>query len=324
MTRMRRRYARIAAVSLLTALAGLLNPAPPNTAQRRAIDRAVDTVEPLLKTVGGYDRKLAPAVEHAFGYCGQLVEAIPGPLDINGHAFASDPLIHALFGSSDDIATMIGASEAVRGFMGTVGHALDKEFFALLGMRRYEKKVSGIALQDGYLRNDVPQKVLYFGDHTLSGVSPNDEAAREGLRAASFDSLVGSYAAKVKELRDRRQDLRTAIDVARARRQDKRELEERLRAANDALMPPQLLKDFVAWLGEPEPHLHLIPTSVRVDRMGVIVDPQRDAADANTLDFPELAGRDRRRWLVVLARLAREEALDAIAQREKAHRYIVI
>lgn len=311
-------------MSLISALAGWLSPSAPNTALRQTVERAVEAVDPLLKTVGGYDRKLAPAVEHASGYCTKLVDAIPGPLDVNTHSFASDPMIHALFGAADDIVTMIGASEAVRGFMSTPGYALDRQFFALLGMRRYEKRVSGIALQDGYLRNDVPQKVLYFGDHTLSSVGPDDDAARAGLRVASLDSLVASFAAQVKALRDRRQDLRTAIDVARARRADKSELEAQLREANEALMPPRLLAAFVDWLGKPEPHLHLIPTSVRVDRMGVIVDPQLSGADANTLDFPELAGRDRRRWLVLLARLTREEAQEAIAKREKAHRYIVI
>jgi hypothetical protein len=311
-------------MSLISAIAGWMNPPAPDTTQRRAIDRAADTIEPLMKTVSGYERRLAPAIEAAMSYCGTLVDGIPGPVDINAKAFAADPLIHAIFGSVEDISSMIGTSESVRGFMGIGHHALDKEFFALLGMRRYEKKVTGTTFQDGFVRNEVPQTLLYFGDHTLSCVSPDFQAARNALCDAAFDSLVASFAAQVKALRDERQNLRTSIDVARARKQDRSELEERLRQASEALSPQRLIATMTEWLGNPAAHLYLMPTTLCVDSMGVIVETESRPRDAATLSFPELVGRDRRHWLVLLARLAREDALDAIAQREKAHRYIII
>lgn len=311
-------------MSLISALAGWMSPPAPGAAQCRAVDRAVDAVEPLIKTVGGYERRLAPAVEAALEYCGRLVDGIPGPLEVNSRAFAADPLVHAIFGSADEIGTMIATSQSVRGFMDIGHHALDRECFALLGMRRYEKRVTGMAVQDGFVRNEVPQTLVYFADHTLSCIGPDYDAARNALRDAAFDSLVASFAQKVQALRDERQDLRTSIDVARARKQDRAELEQRFRQAGEALAPQRLIESLKAWLVEPAAHLSLIPTTLCVDSMGVVVEAESPPSDAATLSFPELVGRDRRRWLVLVARLSREDALDAIARREKAHRYIVI
>lgn len=241
-------------MSLISALAGWLNPPMPDGARQRAIVRAAEAVDPLLKTIGGYERKLAPGVEAACDYCESLITEIPGPLPVTAKAFGSDPLIHAIFGGVDDIGTMISTSEAVRGYMTQGHHALDKEFYALLGMRRFEKKITGMALQDGFVRNEVPQRLLYFADHTLSCTSPDGDTARLGLRAAAFDSLVGSFAAQVEARRKERQDVRTALDVARARKQDRTQLEEKLRALNEELSPQRLLTEFRDWLGNPEPH----------------------------------------------------------------------
>lgn len=304
-------------------------------AERQAVERAVAAVEPLLKTVSGYRRRLAPAVRHAMAYCEALVATVPGPIEVNSHAYAADPLIHALFATSGDIAATLGKSRAVKQFLADPAGALADDFYALLGMRLHEKKVLGMAMQGDVICNDMPQRLLYFSDHTLGELSHDLDDTRRRLRQASFDSLATSFAAQLAELRHERQELHNQWDMQRALQRSAAAidhshaqrcaaLEEQLRLAAEALSPERILAALVAWLKAPELHLHLDPTTISVDRMGVILDDATGNSEASTLSFLELFGRDRRHWIVLLARIPREEATRGIRVQQEASRYLII
>jgi len=311
---------------------------PPNEVERQAIARAVAVVEPLLKTVSGYEKRLAAPVRNALAYCDGLVAAVPGPVEVNSHAFAADPLVHALFATCNDIAATLGKSRSVKAFLAEPAHALAEEFYALLGMRRFEKNVMGMAVHGEMVCADTPQKLLYFSDHTLRELSPDIEETRRGLRLAAFDSLATSFAAQLAEMRQVRQNLHNEWEVQRAllarprqsgtlaaeHAQRGAELEERLRHAAENLSPDRLLDALAAWLAAPELHLHLDPTTVSVDRMGVMVNPEATAEQVSTLSLPELIGRDRRHWIVLIAKIQRQEALRGLAQQQADSRYIII
>ena len=335
-------------MGIFSYLTGWWNRQPPlEEAERLAIEHAVAVTDPLLKTVSGYQRKLAGAVRHALAYCDGLVAGIPGPIAINARAFAADPLVHALFATADDIAAMLGRSRAVREFLAEPASALAGagDFHALLGMRRCEKNVMGMSMHGEIVRADTPQKQLYFFDHTLRELSPDPDETRRRLRQASFDSLVQGYAAKLAELRGERQQVHNEWDMQRARlprkqgapsataanhehdRERMEALEQRLRLATETLAPECVLNRLTAWLAAPALHLHLEPTTVSVDRMGVLSDAAvHDAHDSqvSTLSFSELIGRDRRHWIVLIARISREEALRAVERQQEANRYLII
>lgn len=310
-----------------------LKPPPPlDPPTRQGVERAVTVVEPLIRQVGGYERKLAPAVRRALDYCHDIAGRIPGPYEISRAAFAADPMVHALFGSADDIETMLARSQCVRDHLVEVSLG-DGQCCALLGMRHREKSGFGVELTDGIVRTDAPQKTLYFTDHTLAEPSPDPEVARERLRLALFDGLLKGFAAHVADVRAEHAGLyqQQAIESARARGQGgpeshTRRLDElraRLQAKADALQPGELLNALAVSLADPEPYLRLDPVAVSVDRAGVITGPGRaDAGD--TLHFTELTSRDQRRWVVILARIEREEARRALDRIEAARRYIVI
>jgi len=297
-------------------------------ALRQAVDRAIETVDPLLKTVSGYERKLAPAVSHALGYCETLAAGIPGPVEISSRAFSADPLVHAMFAASGDIGDMLGKSRELREFLADPAQCAGEEFFALLGMRRREKAVMGVALHGDGMQSDVPQRLLYFADHTLGKIGSDYEATRRRLQAAAFDGLAQGFADSVAELRQERTDARTAWNmeqVAAGDHSDRRQaLEKRQRQAIAALVPEHLLGAFAEWLAAPEERLYLKPTEVTVDRMGVIA--SHSAADGNfsTLNFPELVASDRRHWIVLVARISRQDALEAIRHQQEANRYLIV
>lgn len=312
-----------------------LMPSPPAADTRAWVERAVTVVEPLLKTVGGYERRLAAAAEHAMAYCTDLAARIPGPYDVSRSAFASDPLIHALFGSADDIDAMLARSQCVHQHLVGPEAPPAGQCCALLGMRPQEKSILGTRLSGELLRTDEPQRLLYFADHTLAEPSPDLAGARQRLREAMFDGLLKSFAAHLADVRAERAGLAQAqaIEGALARsaaNQDAlhtrrlAELHQRLRATADALSPPRLLEALADCLAAPEPYLSVNPVSLAVDRSGIIGSADAELAGADRLDFVELVGRDQRHWVVILAHIDREEARRAVARMEEARRHIVI
>lgn len=296
---------------------------PPDKALAAAIARAVDAVDPLLKTVSAYERRLAPVAVAALDHCASLAAEVPGPLDIDPQSFGSDPMVRAMFATPDDLVAMLGRSRAVREMFGGGGPLGVDTCYGLLGMRQRVKAVSGTVVRGEVVQHDVPQRLLYFTTHTLNILAPGHAALRERLREVAFDSVVGGFAAELAGRRRERDEARTAASLGRgAHREQAEALAARHAAAVAALAPERLLADFAAWLGEAPRHIYLKPSEVSVDLMGVI----RDAPDpeATTLSLPELHSRDRRHWLVVVVRIRREDALDALRRQEEATRYLLI
>jgi len=329
-------------VSLLSAFADLLKPAPPlDPSLRKALDRVAELVDPMLKADPGFEKHLSGPVQHALGYCDGLVASLPGPIDINRKAFASDPLVHALFATADDIDQMLGRSQAVRDFLAEPCSWDSKHFYAMFAARRQQKKQLGIAQQGDVIRSDVPQLVLYFSGQTLIEPSCQLDTSLHGLRCKALESLLYTFHAHLQTLRHEREGLRGDVSVERAHLTVLRgtsgghalevgtrhlaELDAKLRQSAELLTPEHLVEALADYLKSPEPALHLTPVSITVDRLGVVRDEVNTDIDVHTLNFPELTARDRRLHLAMLARISRDEALEAVEMvRDQQHRFMLI
>jgi hypothetical protein len=307
-------------------------PAPPIDAATHArIERAVTGVDPLMRQVSGYAHMLAPAVQQAYDYCERLALAIPGPFSISRSAFASDALVHALFGSADDIEVMLATSQCVRDYLGS-GVPPD-QCCALLGMRPKITAGFGTRVSGEVIRHDEPQRTLSFADHTLAEPGPDLDAAHQRLAEAMFDGLIKSFVTHVDEVREERQDLRDAASIERAKARSAgpeahtrrlAELQERLHETADTLQPEQLIRTLTDHLMAPAASLSLQPVQLWVDRFGIIVE-EKDARDhADALRFVELSTRDLRRWVVMVVKIDRSEARNAFERFDERRRYIVI
>lgn len=329
-------------MSFLSSVADFLKPAPPpDPSLHKALDRVAELVDPVLKITPGFERKLAAPLQHALGYCDGLVAALPGPIDINRHAFATDPLIHALFATADDIDQMLGRSQAVRDYLASACSWDSPYFYAMFAARRQEKRQLGMAKQGDLIRADVPQTVLYFSGQTLIEPSCELDATRHSLRCKALESLLHSFRSHLDVLRHERDGLRADASVERAHLTVLRgtsggpayevgtrhlaELDKRLRQCADALMPEHLLDALADYLRSPEPALHLTPVSITVDNLGIVRPDEPEDFNLHTLNFPELTARDRRLHLAMLARINRDEALEAVEMvRDQQHRFMLI
>lgn len=322
-------------MSLFSALLPWLRPAPSiDEADRRAIARAVAAVDPLLQSVPDFERRLAPALRQARDYCAELAVTLPGPIEIDARAYACDPLVHACFASPGDIDAMIGMSRELRDFLVSGPAAASDPLFALLAMRRHERATLGMAMNGEVLQRDVPQRVVYFSDHTLAAVCGEFAELHPRLQQLGVDSLVGSFAAHLSGRRRERDALRAERDMMRsagrhdpdrdpAHRRRLEALDEELRRAAQAQDPARILDELAAWLSEPSAHLRLEPVSLSIDAMGI-----KAPSAGVPLRFPELIGRDRRRWILQLASIPRSAVLRALAaqrdREERAYRTLII
>jgi hypothetical protein len=329
-------------VSLISAVTDFLKPAPrPDPAVLKALERVAELVDPMLKLAPDFEKTLAFPVQHALGYCDGLVAALPGPIDINRQAFASNPLVHALFATAGDIDQMLGRSQAVRDFLAEPCSWESEHFYAMFVARRQQKKQLGVVQQGGLIQNDVPQMVLYFSDHTLIEPSCRLEITQQKLRSKALESLLHTFHAHVETLRREREGLRADVSVERShltllhgatagreyevQTRHLADLDSRLRQSVESLMPEQLLTSLAEFLQSPEPALHLSPVSITVDNLGIVHERASQEADVHTLNFPELAARDKRLHLAMLARISRDEALEAVDRvRDQQHRFMLI
>ena len=329
-------------MSLFSAVTDFLKPsAPLDPAILNALDKVSSLVDPMLKMAPGFEKHLAFPVEHALGYCAGLAASLPGPIDINRKAFATDPLVHALFGTADDIVQMLGRSQEIRDFLAEPEGLANEYFYALFAARRMQKKQLGMAQHGDVIQNDVPQLVVYFSSQTLVEPATDLAATQAKIRTRGLESLLHTFHDHVETLRNEREGLRADISVERAHHtvlhgktpgreyeigtRHLAELDTKLRQHTELLMPEQLLKALADFLRAPEPALHLQPVSITVDRLGIVCDAADDDINVHTLNFPELSGRDKRLYLAMLTRISRDEALEAVETvRDQQHRFMLI
>ena len=329
-------------MSLISSIADFLKLTPtPTPKVRKALEQVGEIVDPMLKSASGFERELAPAVEHVLGYCEGLIAALPGPIEINRQAFSGDPLVHALFATADDIDQMLGRSQAVRDFLAEPQCWESEYFYAMFAARRQQKKQLGIGQQGNVLQNDVPQVVVYFSDQTLVEPHCNLEVTLENLRCRGLESLLRTFHDHVETLRSERDGLRADVSMQRAHLTVLRgkspgpefqthtrhlaELDARLREKAASLMPDQLLAALADYLREPEASLGLSPVSITVDRLGVVSEQAGDDVNVHTLKFSEFRGRDKRNYMAMLARIRRDEAQAAVdLVQDQRRRFMII
>lgn len=329
-------------MSLFTAVADFLKPAPHlDPGVLKALDRVAELVDPMLKAAPNFERALAFPVQQALAYCAGLVAALPGPIDINRQAFASDPLVHALFATADDIDQMLGRSQSVRDFLAEPSCWESDHFYAMIAARRQQKRQLGMVQRGDLIQNDVPQLVLYFSGQTLIEPCCHLEVTLQKLRCKALESLLHTFRAHVQTLRHEREGLRADASVERAHltvlhgatpgceyevcTRHLSDLDSRLRQNAELLMPEQLVEALAEFLTAPEAALHLTPVSLAVDRLGVVHEGGGNDINVHTIDFPELTARDKRLHLAMLARISRDEAFEAVEMvRDQQHRFMLI
>jgi hypothetical protein len=307
-------------------LSRLLPASPPDPEVQAGLQRVVALVGKTLAVAPGFTTRLAAPVAHAREFCAQLVDALPSAVTINRQSFASDPLVHALFASADDIGAALAASEQVRTYLAEPRSRQEDSFIALLAARRVDKSVFGVALQGEIVTTDVAQTLLQFSNQTVILPADNPDLARDVFLEATFDSLLLTFAGHLARVREDYKSLQTEREMERVRQRCQpigkgaafperciAALDERLHQQFLSLQPDTIVTELADFLMQPEEALALEPVELWVTRRGVIQDAFDHDTDAVPILFMELKSRDRRRHLILPVRVRYDEASGALA-----------
>ncbi len=200
--------------SFSSRLAGLFHARQP---ENELVDYFVNTVEPKLKWVKGYQKRLYEPLRICQQHCRSMVSEIPGPISLKGSQYYKEPLIKAAFLSSDQIDELLTRTN--RTAITTSKTALPgSDRVALLTMKSTEKTIFGPKKHGHMIVGDTAMRTVNFTDHNLVGLATTLEKSKEALEKYSFEIITEATARELSGIRTNLVDLQ--------------ERQERLRAMN--------------------------------------------------------------------------------------------
>ncbi|MGD2073699.1 MAG: hypothetical protein PVI91_04820 [Gammaproteobacteria bacterium] len=307
------------------------------TALQEQVEGVVDGVEPKMRLVWGYRKKLQPAVAIARSYIDELVEQIPGPLDVSPKTFVSDPQVNAFFASPQEVREVFSASSELRAFFDQPGNADLESPCALLCMVEREKTVFGMELVQDRVRRDVTQTAVNFSDHKVLTPGATDTDARQGLKDCIFNALVSHALQHIADLKAHKRDLQDQRRILYGRLRARQaynggldtllasassdppeilDIEERLADAEQRLSripaardaPRDYLHEVKAILERPEDFIRLRRVSFRLTRMSIKA-AANCAEPAHSVELAEISVANVLKRVVVIVCYPRSEML---------------
>lgn len=331
-------------MSLFSELAArLFGPSPPAAVDAElltmSVEAVVDAVDPRLRAVPAYARRMAPAVTRTIVHLRELGPLLPQPMVLSRSAWADDSFLNAAFATADDVPLLLGRSPELKGFL--EGNSAAADAYALLGMLKTEREVFAPGLVDGALRQDVAQTTVSFSQHKLICATADAAACRRevGVRilcrlaalalqriteleraATELEQRKALLHAKLRLLHLRSNGLEQLVEseggvaaqVAAIERELKSTLDDYLETKASAQTLEARLYQIEAIFGAPAEHVRLDRVPLRVSRLGHKV-AAGSAEPASELMLHELSLGDGLKAVIALVRCRREEVALAAA-----------
>ena len=302
---------------------------------KETLERVVEGVDPTIRYVRGYQRKLYDAITASLDYTNQLIAEIPGAIGVSRTTFVADPYVNAFFVNVKDLQTVFSHSSEIREFMEDYRSYEMSHCYALLCMHKSEKTVMGVELEGDVLRHDVPQTAVCFSDHRIYTPAPTEAETRQGLKNCLFEGLGTNALGRIMSLKVRnhrlqqeRQILNTRLRRLQQRMGDTGEqtpidsrsageadaIRDKLKKVEEALLnsrlvaPEESLKQVYAVFNRPDDFIQIRKTSLRLNKMGIKID-EHSSQSCNKIDLTEVTIGEELPRVVTLAKFPRDELL---------------
>ncbi len=302
-----------------------------------AIEHLVDGIDPNMRIIVGYKKKLWPSVDKALIYIDWLVDTIPGPIQCDKKAFATDPLVNAIFATAGDLQKVFSQSEAVRTFFDDPLNVNVDECYALMCMEKDERAGFGMGLEGEFVKKDVPQVAVNFFAHNIMAPAATAKEVRKCLKQCIFDAVITNIFESVmanhlreagtdeyRKVLDRRYKASQAwgqelTDLILSIRTDttstnaapaKVTTEQQASSGREVQQetPNVRLSRVVKILLHPENVVRLNHISMNLTRMGIKV-TDNSGQSFNRIEFTEIEIKSVWRRIIVLVRYPRNEML---------------
>jgi hypothetical protein len=188
-----------------------------------AVERVVDGVDAKLRLVPGYHKKLQREVAVSLEYISQLVDRVPGPIDVSRKTFISNPEVRSYFATTDVLQNTFSCGSELTGFFEQPANTSINECCALLCINKEEKNILGMALEGDTIRRDVAQTIINLSDYKIMSPAKDDAAVRSGIKKCIFDGLItyalqniASFKSESRDLMNRRRILHGQLRARQA------------------------------------------------------------------------------------------------------------
>jgi hypothetical protein len=269
------------------------------------VEAIVDQVEPRMRMDSGYQKKLAAGVRHTLAHLRRLRDELPEDVvTLSRAAWGQDPRVNAFFATADDVPACLGRSRELRKLFQGEG-ASAPEAFALLGMKVEERQVFAPKLVGGELRQDVAQTSVSFSGHRLFGPALTLAGTRLAVGRGLFLRLAQVALRRIIEADERAVDLdqqkgylKTRLRLLNLAKdgmggivEDPTTIEAQIRGVEQELKDTvdQYIetKSSIATLDRysdrinevlknPEAHLRITHAPLRINRLGIKLEPGED------------------------------------------------
>jgi len=296
---------------------------------RNAIEHVVDEINPRIRGLNTYRKKLRPCVERALDYCSELVIHVPESIEVSSKTWGKEPTVKALFSGAEDLRRVFSRSREVRDFFDQ--HTSAGCCYALLSMEHRERTVLGMEMHGDVIKRDVKQVAVSFTDHRLVKPSSSEPELKTSLRQRAFETLISCALERITELvaarqlMEEEQQLRemqlkiTALknkslgpligdegdassNIQASRKQSPGEAGTRLTTLEDYI---DRISDV---LGNPQSHLRLSQLSIRLSNMNIKLDKQ-STDTGHVLELNEVYLGEHQKRILMIIRFPRDDLL---------------
>lgn len=312
------------------------------------IEQVVRLVDPRLKLVNGYHRKLEKPVEQAILFCRELEAQIQPTVTASAVAWAESPLLRAVFGAATDIPEVFSRSGAVQDFFASTPGA--DAVYAVLRFLIREDQRFGMRVQGQVVQRDVAQTALSFGEKQVPVALATEQEARIEIRRRAFKFLVTEALDQISSAHTRRQDLREHRSMLQARldmlRRHRGSMEsaidadpavatkvgaiEEMLALNERSLAEfpsaeetldYILKRVRTVLTHGSTYIQVKPATFRLSAMNIVV-PAASPEPANEIVLPDVALKGRPRLALLVTRFPRGELIPRASLTAEAKRLL--
>ncbi len=270
---------------LVIGLSSHIHDAGQLTAEDRLIvESFVDAENSRMRAVHDYSHKLRGHVRALYNHVLQVADEIPPPINLNQGAIKTDPLINAMFVSSNDIDNLINTNHDVAAYKRTHDKDQAPVMYALLTASKTEKHTLGFGMQGEIIVRDLPQQAVNFSSHQIH--TPCASSAE--LSVALKKYLFGRVEALIN------QEM-TSRTTGQSLTSSNHSYESLIRSLAN---PDVYLNTLIKHIENPAKLLSIDKTHFKLSKLGIKIDSD-DRQCANEFDIHELSWSDNTRNVIL-------------------------
>jgi len=154
------------------------------------IEYVVDETDKRIRSIGSYQRKLKKSVIAALEHAQQIADQLPEPFECSKRVFTTDPRVRAMFVSTNDMKNLMHRNDELPGFFVHPDNDAAQECYAMMRVRRNERRELGTAMVNGQVMREVAVTRVSFNGHNLIASGATLQNVRDGVRDHIFETLV--------------------------------------------------------------------------------------------------------------------------------------